>query len=299
VTGLLVAADRSTKIDENTDCFAQADLNTVIVKRSKGPEVVDALLGGSVEVGTLAITPQAFQALQGNRLVVFATIQTADKDIKVIGHSAAGITHGSSLKGKRIGYVGGTYGEIFLSRYLLKHGIKKNDASLTSAPPAQLRDLFISRSLDAIILWEPFIQDILRDPAIKKNEVFLDVDPTVYTGRINLVARPESLRMKRKEAEKLVKALICGETLLRKNPHRAQESIERWLDRKPGTLNNVFDEGSFRIELNMPALLSDLREEIKWAKDAVFNGKGTTPKDLSPFVDPSIMEAVAPNRVKK
>ena len=250
-------------------------------------------------MGTLAITPQAFQTLQGTKLVVFATIQTADKDIKVIGHRAAGINSGSSLKGKRIGYVGGTYGEIFLSRYLIKHGLQKSDVSLTSAPPAQLRDLFISKSLDALILWEPFIQDILRDPAIKKDEVFLDVNPTIYTSRINLLARPEVLQKRRKEAEKLVQALLCGEKLLRQYPDRAQGSIEKWLDRKPGALNNVFDEKTFRIELNVAALLSDLKEETKWAQGAVFNGKGTIPKDFSPYVDPSIMEAVAPERVKK
>jgi sulfonate transport system substrate-binding protein len=162
-TGLMVAADRSDTIDPGTNCFTKAGLKPILIKRSKGPEVVDALLGGSAEVGTLAVTPQALQAVQGNQLVAFSTIQTADKDIKVIGHRSSGINGGSSLKGKKVGYVGGTYGEIFLSRYLTKHGLNKSNVSLVSAPPAQLRDLFTSKNLDAIVLWEPFIQDILRD----------------------------------------------------------------------------------------------------------------------------------------
>jgi hypothetical protein len=54
-TGLMVAADRSDTIDPGTNCFTKAGLKPILIKRSKGPEVVDALLGGSAEVGTLAV----------------------------------------------------------------------------------------------------------------------------------------------------------------------------------------------------------------------------------------------------
>ena len=35
------------------------------------------------------------------------------------------------------------------------------------------------------------MQDLLLDPASDAADVFIDTDPTIYTGRINLVARPE------------------------------------------------------------------------------------------------------------
>jgi ABC-type nitrate/sulfonate/bicarbonate transport system substrate-binding protein len=297
-TGSIVAADRSTEIDPNVNCFAQAGLKPIITKRSKGPEVVDALLGGSAEVGTLAVTPQALQAVQGNQLVAFSTIQTTDKDIKVIGHKSAGIKSGSSLKGKRIGYVGGTYGEIFLSRYLAKYGLKKSDVSLVSSSPAQLRESFVSNSLDALVLWEPFIQDIFDNPATKKDNIFIDVDRKIYVGKINLLARPEFIQKKPKEAEKLVKALLCGEQLIQKYPDKARQSIEKWLDRKPNTLINVFDKSTFKVDLNKTELLSDLKEESKWALESVFSGKGKIPEDFNPFVNDSIMKSVSSERVQ-
>jgi sulfonate transport system substrate-binding protein len=297
-TGLIVAADRSTEIDPNINCFANAGLKPIIIKRSKGPEVVDALLGNSAEVGTLAVTPQALQAVQGNQLVAFSTIQTTDKDIKVIGHRSAGIKSGSSLKGKKVGYVGGTYGEIFLSRYLAKHRLKKSDVSLVTSSPAQLRDLFVSNSLDALVLWEPFIQDILNNPATKKDNIFIDVDRSIYISKINLLARPEFIEKRPKEAEKLVKALLCGEQLIQKYPDKARQSIEKWLDRKPNTLTNVFDKSTFKVNLNKAELLSDLKEESKWALESVFSGKGNIPKDFTPFVNDSIMKAASSERVR-
>jgi sulfonate transport system substrate-binding protein len=297
-SGVVIAADRSSDIDPNIHCFTEAGLKPVIIKRSKGPEIVDALSSQSAEIGTLAITPQALQAVQGNKLVNLTTIQTTHKDIKVIGRKSTGTTLGKSLKGKKIGYVGGTFGEIFLSRYLIKYGLKKTDVKLVSAGPAQLRDLFISKSLDAIILWEPFVQDILNDQGIDKQDISVDVDRTLYNARMNLVARPEVFKNKRDELKKLTKAMICGERLIQKYPDKAQVIIERWLDRKPGTLKNVFDPKTFKVELNLPALATDLKKESEWAKTSVVKEKGNIPTDFSPFVDSNVMDSVAPDRVK-
>jgi NitT/TauT family transport system substrate-binding protein len=295
----IVAADQSKQIDTNIDCFSAAGLNPVIIKRSKGPEIVDALIGGSADFGTLANTPLVFQALQGTDIAIFATIHSSDHDIKVIGHKSAGITSGASLRKKRVGYVGGTFGEIFLNRYLAKHGLGRGDISLTSAGPAQLRDLFLSKSLDVIIVWEPLIQDIMSDPAIAKNEIFFDIDRSIYTGRIHLVAKPQTLRQKRKEAESLVKALICGEELTQNNPDKVRKLLEAWLERDPDTLKEVFTPGDFHIELNVPILTKELESEAEWARDAIFSGKTQIPSDFSKYINTSILEAVAPDRLIK
>lgn len=295
----IVAADQSNIISPNINCFSDAGLDPTIIKRSKGPEIVDALVGGSADFGTLANTPLIFQVLQGSDFVIFATIHSSDHDIKVVGHKNAGVESGKSLKGKRIGYIGGTFGEIFLNRYLEKHGLERHDISLTSAGPAQLRDLFLNKSLDAIIVWEPFIQDIMADTMVDKEEIFLDIDRSIYTGRIHLVARPQTLKLKRREAESLVKALICGESLTYENPEQVRTLLEAWLERKPGTLNEVFNPNDFHLELNLPKLIEELKSEAIWAKTAVFSGKAKIPKDFSKYIDVSIMEAVAPDRLLK
>lgn len=297
-SGVVIAADRSSEIDPNVHCFTEAGLKPTIIKRSKGPEIVDALTSQSAEIGTLAITPQALQAVQGNKFVNLTTIQTTHKDIKVVGRKSTGVTSGKSLKGKKVGYVGGTFGEIFLSRYLIKYGLKKTDVNLVTAGPAQLRDLFISKSVDAIILWEPFIQDILNDPGIDKADISVDVDRTLYNARMNLVGKPEVFVNKHDELEKLTKAMICGEKLIQKYPEKSQASIEKWLDRKPGTLKNVFDPKTFKVELDVPALSKDLKKESEWAKTSVVKEKGTVPTDFSPFVDSKVLDSISPDRVK-
>ena len=299
MSGLVVAADQSSEIQNDMDIFKEVGLKCNIIKRSKGPEVVDALIGGSADFGTLANTPVVLQALQGGHLSIFATIQTTDHDIKMVGHKDQGVSSGTSLKGKRIGFVGGTIGEIFLERYLQKHGIDKKEVTLTSAGPAQLRDLFINKSLDAIIIWEPVIQDILTDEGVAKDDVYIDIDPSLYVLRMHLVAKPETLKQKHEETKRLVKAIIKGEELLIAHPQKVRKQLELWLDRKPGTLEKVFEESTFRVNLDIPSLLKELKEEAEWAQKSVFSGKGKMPEDFSIYIDPTILESVAPNRVIK
>ena len=296
VSGLVVASNLNIS-DTGSNCFEQAELSYEIIKRSKGPEIVDALVGGSADFGTLANTPVVLQVMQGSELVIFATIQTTNHDIKVIGHRNNGINSPESLKGKRIGFVGGTIGEIFLDRYLEKYNVDKSSVVLTSAGPAQLRDLFLNKSLDGIVIWEPIIQDILRDEATEKDEIYLDIDSTLYDLRMHLVAKPNILKEKRLEAQKLIESMICGEEVLKHNPEIVQEKLEKWLDRQPGTLNNVFEASTFRVELNIPILLKELKEEAEWANESIFSGMKDVPENFIKNIDASILMSISPERV--
>ena len=299
LSGLVVAASEIENTENQKTCIEEADLNCTIFKRAKGPDMVDVLIGGSADFGTLANTPVVFQALQGNTIVIFATIMSTNKDIKVVGHKESGINSGADLKGKKVGYVGGTIGEIFLDRYLKKYGLRKEDINLVSAGPAALRDYFLANELDAIFIWEPTIQDILLDKNVKRNEVFIDVDTTLYTLRMHLVATPEKLKKYRNEAAKLLKALICAEKKVYDSPDKVRLQLEKWLDRKENTLIDVFDKNSFKLELNVPVLLQELEDETIWAQEAVFKGKGIIPQNYNQFVDYSILDSIAPSRVIK
>jgi NitT/TauT family transport system substrate-binding protein len=309
LSGLVVAASEMKKPEDQKTCIQEAGLNCTIFKRAKGPDMVDVLISGAADFGTLANTPIVFQALQKDTLVIFATIMTTNKDIKVIGHRKFGVNSGADLKGKKVGYVGGTIGEIYLDRYLKKYNITRNDISLTSANPAQLRDYFIPNDdningdnknrLDAIFIWEPTVQDILMDKRINKNDLFIDIDTTLYTLRMHLVATPEKLKMFRHEAALLIEAMICAEQKIKDKPDEARLQIEKWLSRKENTLLDVFDKNSFKLELNVPVLLKELEQEAIWAQTAVYNGKGTIPANYHQYIDYSILDSIAPARVIK
>lgn len=284
--------------DQNgQSCFDKAGLNPLLNKRSKGPEVVDAIVSGSVEFGTLAITPQVFQILQGVNLTTFTTYQTSALDIKFVANKSAGITTPNQMKNKRIGYVGGTYGEIFLERYIQKYGIPKKDIILTSGGPAYLRDLLINGELDGAILWEPVVQDLLLADSSNIDKWYIDVDQSIYTARVNLLATPDVLKENKSKAKKLVQALICSEQYLIEQPKLVQTRLEKWLDRPTGSLTGVFHPETFRVTYDEKSLRADLKAESEWAKSAVFNNKVTIPTDFAPYITDEVLKQVNPERI--
>jgi len=117
--------------------------------------------------------------------------------------------------------------------------------------------------------------------------------------KMHLVSTPQNLVKYENEAKLLLKSLICGEDKIKANPESNRKILEKWLNRKENTLVNVFDEKSFRLELNVPLLLDELKKESIWAQESVFKGKGTIPDDFSKYVDYSILQSIAPDRVIK
>ena len=66
VSSMIISTYKSTSFDKDLDCFKNEKISPEIIKRSKGPEIVDALIGDSADFGTLAVTPIVFQILKGN-----------------------------------------------------------------------------------------------------------------------------------------------------------------------------------------------------------------------------------------
>ncbi|MGA8808355.1 MAG: ABC transporter substrate-binding protein [Thermoanaerobaculia bacterium] len=297
-SALPVAAIQSNTIEPGTDCIAKGGLQLTLVPRTQGPDIIDALSSNSVEFGTLAVTPTVLQALQGHDLTIFATISTTDHDIKLVARKAAGVTSGDALRGKNVGYASGTYGEIYLDRYLQKHHILRSEVHLVSAAPPQLRDLVVSGGLDAAVLWEPFVNDLLTDSAMRDTPLFVDADPSIYVGRISLVAKPAVLAAHRGEAEALVREMICAENVMHANPDGARHGLEKWLDRKPDSLRGLIELKTFHVDLDVPALSANLKDEAAWAAKAVFSGRVSTPSNLDRLIDSSVLESVDKNRVR-
>lgn len=298
-SGLVVAALENYDTIYEQSCLEKNDLDYRLIKMAQGPDVVSALISGSADFATLANTPVILQGMQGKTIVIIATIMSTNKDIKLVAHKDAGINSGGDLLGKRIGFVGGTIGEIFLDRYLEKYQIPKSEVILVSAGPSGLRDNFLSKQLDAIFIWEPTIQDILNDRTIDRDQVFVDIDTTLYNMKMHLVSTPEKLQKYPDEARKLIISLICAESRMLAYPDLTRLNLEKWLDRSENTLINVFDKNSFRLELNVPILKEELQNEAIWAQKAVFENKGTIPTNYNQFIDYSILEEIAPDRVIK
>ena len=100
----------------------------------------------------------------GEHPVVLATTMVSTEDVRLLYFTGAGIgADPATLKGKRVGLVKNTVGDIYLSRLLAKAGLNQSDVSVVHARPADLKSLLLSGELDAATLWDPFVTQPIRE----------------------------------------------------------------------------------------------------------------------------------------
>ena len=274
-----------------------------------GPDVVTALKGtasAAADCGGIAVTPVITMIAAGDRPVVVATTLVSNHQAKLVTFADTGINENPvSLKGKRIGVVKNTNGDIYLSRLLQKGGLTRSDVVLVNGRPPDLRNLLLQGAIDAAVIWDPFIVQAQREyrkliaenKAKSRGEVFVFVDPTVHTLAFNIVATRATCEKKRTELIEFLKGTVKAEQFIREQPEEAQRLLEEWLSLETGDLNDLMATTEFRIHLNVSQMKQWMKEELTWLKESQPDTQ--IPDDLSPFVDASFLKALEPDRVQE
>ncbi|MEX2122601.1 MAG: ABC transporter substrate-binding protein [Woeseia sp.] len=125
-------------------------------KFSSGKDTRDAIVAGSVDIGTVGITPFIVGASRGS-MAAIAVVCYAGKTGLVMAKANAGIKTVADLKGKRIAsQVGSTLDSVFKTSIAPKAGLKKGDYEILNARFADHVQALASGSVDAFLGLEPF-----------------------------------------------------------------------------------------------------------------------------------------------
>ena len=307
VAQLPISYSAVTYLAEAKGYFKGEGLDYQSISVPAGPDVVSALKGSggaSADGGMIAITPVITMIGAGADPVVLATTLTSNRQAKLVTFSRTGITEApASLRGKRIGVTRNTNGDIYLSRLLRKGKLTPKDVTLVNGRPSDLRGLLLRGSLDAAVLWDPFVIQSEREYRAQavagkvqnRGEPRVFVDPTLHTLAFNIVSTRSKLLRNREAWTKMLRATIRAEEYIRQHPKEAQTTLEKWLKLQPGDLGDFFATTEFRVGLNVPQVKKWMREELKWLRENRPDAKN--PADLSAYLDPSLLSAIDPKRV--
>lgn len=278
-----------------------------VISVPAGPDLISALRAGgtrSADVGSIAVTPTIVMIGAGDHPVTLATGIESNVRVQLVTFSGSGITENpSTLKGKSVGFVGSTVGEIYLSRLLEKAGMAEDDVRAVNGRPADLKALLLRGDLDAAVLWDPFVSQAERegkkltetDPNWSRGEPRVYVDPTLYNLTFNIVAMKSKLKDLRPTLVKFLRACVRAGEFIEANPEESRHMLETWLNLEDGDLQHFIETTSFDVHLDPVQMKRDMRTELEWLKRR--QPDTMIPEDLSPYIDASLLAEIDPARV--
>jgi sulfonate transport system substrate-binding protein len=122
-----------------------------------GPQLLEALNVGAIDFGTTGEAPPIFAQAAGAPLIYVAYEPPAPKGEAILVPKDSPIQAVTDLKGKKVALNKGSNVHYLLVRALEDAGISIKDIQPVYLPPADARAAFEQGSVDAWVIWDPFL----------------------------------------------------------------------------------------------------------------------------------------------
>jgi sulfonate transport system substrate-binding protein len=122
-----------------------------------GPVLLEGLNVGSIDFGTVGEAPPIFAQAAGARLVYVGHEPASPGSEAIVVPKGSPLRSLADLRGKKIVLNKGSNVHFLLVRALEKAGIAWGDIQPIYLPPAEARAAFERGSVDAWVIWDPFL----------------------------------------------------------------------------------------------------------------------------------------------
>lgn len=127
-----------------------------------GPQLLEGLNAGAVDVGTVGETPPIFAQAAGVDFVYIANEPPAPKGEALVVQQDSPVKTVADLRGKKVALNRGSNVHFLLVKALQRAGLAYTDIVPVYLTPADARAAFVQRSVDAWVIWDPYLAAIER-----------------------------------------------------------------------------------------------------------------------------------------
>ncbi|MBR5217338.1 MAG: ABC transporter substrate-binding protein [Oscillospiraceae bacterium] len=138
--------------------FEEAGIEVVLYEFDNGPNIIAAMDSTSIDIGYIGHGAHKL-CVQGHAKI-FALSHISNGDAVIGGPNVKTL---ADLKGKKVGYNGGSTSEDILRNALAKAGLAWEDITAVEMEAANLTTAALSDSLDAVACWSPDSLKILDE----------------------------------------------------------------------------------------------------------------------------------------
>src|SRR6202035_4405026 len=128
---------------------------------TSGPPMLQAMAGGSVDVGGGGNAPPGFAAAGGDQLAIVGALQANPNGSALLVPKGSPIHSVAQLRGKKIAVAQGSSADYHLLTVLNKAHLSVHDVSLDYLQPADGLAALTSGHVDAWDIWSPYIEQVV------------------------------------------------------------------------------------------------------------------------------------------
>ena len=218
-----------------------------------GPVLLEGLNVGSIDFGTVGEAPPIFAQAAGANLVYVANEPPAPRSEAIVVPKGSGLRSVADLKGRKVALNKGSNVHYLLVRALEKAGLKYSDISTVFLPPADARAAFERGSVDAWVIWDPFLAAAEKQLGAR---VLADGTGLVSNHQFYLAARPYAERnpeIVRLLIEELAKVDDWG----RANPKEAAAVLTAQTGLDAATVDLAVERYSYGVRPISPQVVAE------------------------------------------
>ncbi|KVT62623.1 sulfonate ABC transporter substrate-binding protein [Burkholderia ubonensis] len=162
-----------------------------------GPQLLEGLNAGAIDVGTVGETPPIFAQAAGVDFVYIGSEPPAPRGEAIVVPSDSPIRSVAQLRGKKVALNKGSNVHYLLVKALEHAGLAYADIQPVYLTPADARAAFVQRNVDAWVIWDPYLaaaERQLNARAIANGEGLVRNTQYYLAARKYAAAQPQVLR---------------------------------------------------------------------------------------------------------
>ncbi|MEH1936509.1 MAG: aliphatic sulfonate ABC transporter substrate-binding protein [Nostoc sp.] len=166
--GYMTAADITRNRQVLEKRLNPLGINVQWAKFTAGPQLLEAMNVGSLDVGAVGETPPIFAQATGIPFVFIASTKpTTGEGTAIVVHKDSPIKTVADLKGKTLAFQRATASQYFVVKALEEVGLKLSDVKYLNLISPETRAAFIRNSIDAGVISDPQLAEFQRTEGVR------------------------------------------------------------------------------------------------------------------------------------
>ncbi|MCZ2203122.1 aliphatic sulfonate ABC transporter substrate-binding protein [Cylindrospermopsis raciborskii] len=255
-----------------------------------GPQLIEAMNAGKVDIGTVGETPPIFSQAAGITEVIYIAGRVPSRGLGqgVIVRANSPIKKLADIKGKRVAFQRGSNAHYLLAKALKEVGLKISDVKVVGLTPSEARDAFVQDKVEVWVGGDPFLALVEKTIPVRnlRNAARINTLGAFYLGRREFINKnPQLVRIFLEEADKI------GEWA-ENNPKEVAKAFAPELKIDESVLETVARRRTYRLRKLTPAIIAEQQQVADFYFEEKIiprkiNVKDTTlPSELSRVITP-------------